>query len=440
VSVADTDYLGGTDAYAGAVPFDQAEVVVGMVVPGPDDQRNLDAIGEKYGLRARLQVVPFAGASPLDVDAQGVGADVYMVSGRDLAELATSRPVPDLRTFIDEAQLLADYGSSLVSLSRVGSDGTWPSDTGPIHGVAVASDSKALVWTKEPEFTDLGYAAPSDWASFMATADAIVADGRTPFCLGLESADATGWPATDWVEMVVLRTAGPDFYDAWTQHDVPFDDPVVVEAIRTIGEMVHRPGYLDVNPADAALRPWSDALLDFTNARCLMTPFPSYLPASIEAWRIPLPEDGLSVGSFPFPTFGTEFDDAVVGGGDFAAPVADRPEIRILLAAMASPDWGIGASQSDQPSSVPVNARFDVTNLANADVAEIVGGLQAAVRSDSLRLDASDNMPAEIGFGAFLDGMVRLFREGSLENLDELSLDIAQDIEAAWLELERTAD
>ena len=34
------------------------------------------------------------------------------------------------------------------------------------------------------------------------------------------------------------------------------------------------------------------------------------------------------------------------------------------------------------------------------------------------------------------DGMVRLFREGSLENLDELSLDIAHDIEAAWLELE----
>ncbi len=36
--------------------------------------------------------------------------------------------------------------------------------------------------------------------------------------------------------------------------------------------------------------------------------------------------------------------------------------------------------------------------------------------------------------------MVRLFREGSLENLDELSLDIARDIEAAWLELEAGAD
>ena len=34
--------------------------------------------------------------------------------------------------------------------------------------------------------------------------------------------------------------------------------------------------------------------------------------------------------------------------------------------------------------------------------------------------------------------MMRLFREGSLENLDELSLDIAADIEAAWLERRST--
>ena len=73
-------------------------------------------------------------------------------------------------------------------------------------------------------------------------------------------------------------------------------------------------------------------------------------------------------------------------------------------------------------------------------MAEIVEGIQDAIRADNFRFDASDNMPEEIGFGAFLDGMVRLFREGSLENLDQLSLDIARKIEAAWLELEAGAD
>ena len=69
---------------------------------------------------------------------------------------------------------------------------------------------------------------------------------------------------------------------------------------------------------------------------------------------------------------------------------------------------------------------------------EIVEELQAAIRSDEFRFDASDAMPPEIGSGAFLEGMVRLFREGSLENLDQLSVDIASDIEAAWVELEQS--
>ena len=65
--------------------------------------------------------------------------------------------------------MLDDYGAHLVSLSRIGDDGAWPSDTGAIHGVFVNLNFKSLVWTNEPEFTDLGYEAPSDWASFMSS-------------------------------------------------------------------------------------------------------------------------------------------------------------------------------------------------------------------------------------------------------------------------------
>ncbi|MGH9271145.1 MAG: hypothetical protein ACRDZ2_07715, partial [Ilumatobacteraceae bacterium] len=240
------DYLGGTDEYAGVVALDQAEVVIGVVDnpdPAGEDQRNLDAIGERYGLTLRLQPTPInqINLSPAEA-VLTTEADVYMLDADTLHEVAASHPVLDLRTFIDEEQLLDDFGSFLVSSSRIGSDGTWPSDTGPIHGVPVNVASKAVLWTND-EFTGFGYPAPTDWASFIALADAIVADGRTPFCLGIESGGPfSGWPATDWVEMVVLRTAGPDFYDAWTRHDVPFDDPVVVDAIRTIGDLVHRPG------------------------------------------------------------------------------------------------------------------------------------------------------------------------------------------------------
>ncbi len=105
------------------------------------------------------------------------------------------------------------------------------------------------------------------------------------------------------------------------------------------------------------------------------------------------------------------------------------------MTALASPDWGIGSAQLDWPGTVPANARFDVGNMVNPEMGEIVSETRDAIRSDDFRLDASDAMPSEVA-AAFNAGMVQLFREGSLENLDQLSLDIARGIEAAWLELE----
>jgi DNA-binding SARP family transcriptional activator len=437
-SVTGVDYLGGVDAYATAGAAEQPEVVIavsaGLDAQTEEWQRNLEVISERYGIHLRLRQFPLNLSVNEAID-QGIDADVFHLVGvGELPELAASRPLLDLRRFIDEKTLTEDYSSYLVSLSRVGDGGTWPSDTGPINGVWAGADSKALVWTREPQFTNFGYRSPTDWSSFMALADQIVADGRTPFCLELATPGADGWPATDWVEMVVLRTGGPDFYDAWVRHQVPFDHPVVVDAIRTIGEMVHRPGYLDASPAATSLRDFGEALLGFTGQppACMMTPFPSYMPGVLET------DADLTAGSFGFPTFGAGYDDAVVGGGAMMVATTDRPEVRAFMSALASSDWGVGATQLEWPLVLPVNASFDVGNAANPVIGDIVTGIQNAIRSDSFRFDGSDSMPTAVA-PVFLDGMVRLFRAGSLETLDELSLEIAQDVEAAWREVEASA-
>jgi alpha-glucoside transport system substrate-binding protein len=228
--------------------------------------------------------------------------------------------------------------------------------------------------------------------------------------------------------MVVLRTAGPAFYDSWIRHDVPFDHPHVVESIRTIGAMVHRPGFLDTSPTVTALRDYRDGLVVAFNRQppaCLMSPAPSYMPGVLGA------DTELNAATFPFPGFGEGFDDAIVGGGGMLVPVADRPEIRTFMAAIASPDWGAGAAQLDWPLLLPVNARFDTASMAQPEMAEIVEGIQAAIRTDSFRYDASDSMPPGVE-QAFRDGMLRIFREGSPDNIDQLSLEVARDVEAVW--------
>ena len=427
VSVAGLGYFGGLGAYTTAVALDRAEVVMTSGYGSPL-RLDLDALGKKYGVR----IVARQSSAPASF-IEGSPDDILVIAPNELSTLSAVRRLVDLRPYIDESAMLDDYGAHLISLSRVGDNAAWPSETGAIHGVPGGLQSKSLIWTNEPEFTDLGYKAPSDWPSFMALANEMVADGQTPFCLGIESGVASGWPVTDWVETIVLRTAGPDFYDQWINHQVPFDDPLVVDAIRMVGEMVHTPGFLDTTPAQAADRLFTFALNDFAEkSKCLMTPFPSFMPLNLGH---PLDKP---VGVFEFPTFGLGHDDAVVGSGSVAVAVTDRPEVRQVMKAIASADFGAGGAQLEWAEGLPANARFDTTTMANPVMGEIAEELQAAIRSDEFRYDASDAMPPEIGSDAFLKGMVRLFREGSLENLDQLSLDIAQDIEAVWVELEQS--
>ena len=70
--------------------------------------------------------------------------------------------------------------------------------------------------------------------------DEMIANGDTPLCVGIESGPATGWPFTDWVEELILRQQGIDYYNQWVAHEVPFDDQPVVD---TFNEVAGPDGY-----------------------------------------------------------------------------------------------------------------------------------------------------------------------------------------------------
>src|SRR5207247_10682241 len=85
---------------------------------------------------------------------------------------------------------------------------------------------------------------PKTWDELMARSDQIVKDGGTAWCVGFQSEGSTGWPATDWMEDIMLRTAGPATYDKWYKHEIPFDDPSVVNAGKLFGDVMFHPGYV----------------------------------------------------------------------------------------------------------------------------------------------------------------------------------------------------
>ena len=125
--------------------------------------------------------------------------------------------------------LNAQLGESFVALGEY---------KGKHYGLPTNINLKSMVWYPKDDFDAAGYKVPTTWDELIALSDQIKADGGTPWCVGFQSEGSTGWPATDWIEDIMLRTAGPDIYDQWYKHEIPFDDPAVVAAGEKFGEVM----------------------------------------------------------------------------------------------------------------------------------------------------------------------------------------------------------
>jgi alpha-glucoside transport system substrate-binding protein len=119
------------------------------------------------------------------------------------------------------ADLEKTFGSYFMSLGA---------HNGKHYGMPTNINLKSMIWYPKKAFDAKGYKVPATFNDLITLSDQIVRDGASPWCVGLESGSATGWPATDWMEDIMLRTAGPATYDRWVNHQIPFNDPAVVKA------------------------------------------------------------------------------------------------------------------------------------------------------------------------------------------------------------------
>jgi alpha-glucoside transport system substrate-binding protein len=112
---------------------------------------------------------------------------------------------------------------------------------------------KSLVWYNPAGLRGQRLRGPRDLGRDDGSlSDQMVADGIAPWCIGIESGDATGWVATDWVEDILLRTIGPDAYDQWVAGELAFSSDEVQRRDRG----VHGP---DLDQRRLRLR-WSEQI------------------------------------------------------------------------------------------------------------------------------------------------------------------------------------
>lgn len=354
--------------------------------------------------------------------------------------------VVDLSAFLDVATMRGQLGDYLMDLVTVGADGTWPSSTGATYGVPIDVDLKGLVFYRRAAFEAAGYRVPSTWDELTQLSQQLIADGEVPWCIGFEGQRADGWPGTDWIESLVLREAGPDLYDDWTFHQIPFDSSAVRAAAQRFDQLIAPPGAVLLGRGSiSSLHHTIDVL------PALLKPEPScwlYHQADFALGFVPATTElGVELDFFMLPPIDVARPTPSTGGGNIAVAFGDRPEVRAFLEYLASPRWGEVWAGSPDSEFLSPNTLFDVAAYgANASDSErgfrmsLGEVVRDALAAGTWRFDASDLMPSSVGG---FDGEVPgAFWQGMLDYVDGVrTMDqVLSDIEAAWVALEEAGD
>jgi alpha-glucoside transport system substrate-binding protein len=292
---------------------------------------------------------------------------------------------------------------------------------GKVYGVFHRVNLKAQVFYPKTVWDAKAYTAPKTWDDLKALEDKMVSDGTPPWCIGIESGAATGWPFTDWVEEVMLRTVGKDGYDKWVSHQIPFNDPTVKNAFQIVMDIWGNSKYVYGGPQYIVQTNFGEApKAAFDNPpKCLLTNQGNFITAFFpDAVQKDLDNQ---VGVFTLPAIDSQYGTPAEVGGDQAVAFADRPEVWAFLKYLTTPEAGVSWAKAGGALFPYKNQ--DLSNYSsNLDRAFA----QSIVDASFVRFDGSDAMPAAVGSGSFWSESVKLVN-GS-QDIDTT----LNNIEASW--------
>ncbi len=316
-----------------------------------------------------------------------------------------------------EQWLIDNYaaGQSWVDLS------SYPGPDGQVQLFAYPwkADLKSLVWYVPDNFAEAGYEIPKTMEDLKALTEQIVADGGTPWCIGLGSGAATGWPGTDWVEDLMLRTQPPEVYDQWVTNEIPFNDPRVVAAIDEFGWFAKNDDFVDGGAAAVAATDFRDSPKGlFTSPpKCYMHRQASFIPAFFPEGT----ELGTDATFFYFPPFATkDLGNPVLGGGTLFAITNDSPGARAFIEFLKTPiasEVAMAAWNFFTP--------FKAVNTDVYPTDTLKGENEIMLNATTFRFDGSDLMPGPVGAGSFWTGIVDYVGGKDAET-------VTGEIQASW--------
>lgn len=347
--------------------------------------------------------------------AAGNPPDVAAIPGPGaMKEYVAQGALVDLSQVLDLDRLQEDMGPAWIELGSY-QDG--------LYAVMIAADIKSLIWYRPDQFAAKGYEIPTTWAEMEALMEEMVAKGDTPWAIGLESGAASGWPATDWIEDILLRIASPEFYDQWVDHQIPWTHPIVREAFEIFGKIATNSAYVYGGPTAVLATAFGDSVNElFTDPpRAMMHRQASFINSFIQEAN-PDVVIGEDVSFFPFPMIKPEYGNPMLGAGDMIAQFNDTPEAAAFMEFLASAEaqeiW------IRDLGKLGTNNKIDPAVYADDLTREMARVLNEA---EIFRFDGSDSMPAAVGSGAFWEGTLMYVGGEDLDSVLEYIESAAAD-------------
>ncbi len=404
---------GGGDG-ASSESDEKTVTILGVIVG--EQQEKLETALKPFEEETGIDVIyegtdSFATLLPERVEA-GDAPDIAMFPQPGMmASFANAGQMVPMTEFIDKDTLTEAFAESWLSLTTFNDD---------LYGIWYRASVKSLVWYNPKAFAAQGFTVPTSWDEMLALSDQIVAAGVMPWCIGLESGEATGWPGTDWIEDIMLRTAGPEIYDQWINHEIPFNNDAVQAAFEQFGKIVLNETYVVGGTTGAISTPFGDA------PQGLFGDIPTcYMHRQANFISRFLPEDvnlTEDVDIFLLPSIDPAYGTPVLVAGDVFGMFNDTPEARAFMEYLATPIphkiWvGLGGFLSPH-KQVSLEAYPDALSKKQAEFLS---------DAETIRFDGSDMMPEAVGTGTFWAGVVDYVAGEPVE-------EVLDTIEASWPE------
>jgi alpha-glucoside transport system substrate-binding protein len=287
------------------------------------------------------------------------------------------------------------------------------------------ANMKSFVWYSPKEFAAKGYKVPTTLDELKTLSDTIAATGKKPWCAGIGSGEATGWPVTDWMEDWMLRLWGPDEYDKWVNHGIAFNSSEPTAALDAVGKYLKNDKYVNGglgNIKSIASTTFQDGGLPILKGTCSMHRQASFYAANWPKGTKVAP-DG-DIFAFYLPGVKAE-DKPVLGGGEFMLGFRDAPEVHAFQQFVSSATWANLAEQGGGGRCVTPNKNADPAKAANCSD---IDKLSISVLQDPkavFRFDGSDAMPAAVGTNSF-------WKQATNWITGQSTKDTVDKIEASW--------